>query len=387
MQTIPTVENIIDEGVIEEYAESVFNSPQHEHHLKSENFWQSLGVEVRTESHVALVQYALRYYGIEATVSGGPIGRERPDDWIILRPISSPASQPMTPLMQPVTGGGVAGTNAEHARHWSWWIGRLILGFLALTGALLVLGVLMPIVIVAAAALIGLAWKRPDLVRRMMDWRIFSRLPAAVIANPMRFALITAAITIPLSLYGGTSLYGIRGGSGSSDDADLRSVQQPTEVPAVVAAPTATETQSEPAEQEVGIIDGLAAVDVTSNLEDRGFDCSGPDQGQGIWLWTCTFTAPDGSFEYAVDIMGSGTSHIHTVDATVFNYSVLPNADIARDVLGYIATLPYKDAQPATARSWVEAHLRSGGETTIGSAKFALYNRERTVFLEILGVR
>ncbi len=46
---------------------------------------------------------------------------------------------------------------------------------------------------------------------------------------------------------------------------------------------------------------------------------------------------------------------------------------IARSFLGFVATVPYQDADPNAARQWVEAHVASSesSKTTFGGAEFS----------------
>ena len=119
------------------------------------------------------------------------------------------------------------------------------------------------------------------------------------------------------------------------------------------------------------VIRGLARVDVTGNLDKRDFDCSGPHHLVGVESWTCDSKGAGLSLLYHVDVQGVSTTRISYVIAAVTHIDAADATAAA--FLGFVATIPYDDADPAAARAWVRENIGNNGATlTIGSARFRL---------------
>ena len=153
------------------------------------------------------------------------------------------------------------------------------------------------------------------------------------------------------------------------------STPQPAATPR--PAPTSTATATAPE-----WITGLDARNVTQNLENRGFECKGPTKLQTLSSWDCS----DSTGEIVVSVLGRDSTHIRTIDSTVFAFFGAPSDETAANFLGFLATVPYDDASPAEARAWVEANISSGAETVFGSANFQLYGPPAARSLQIVAV-
>ncbi len=93
--------------------------------------------------------------------------------------------------------------------------------------------------------------------------------------------------------------------------------------------------------------------------------------------------------EFVVEVQGTDPTRIRTVDATVLQYQAQPTDAIAAEFLGFIATLPYDNADPARARDWVRSNIaRSGSELVIASARFELTRADtgRAHILDVIAV-
>jgi len=146
---------------------------------------------------------------------------------------------------------------------------------------------------------------------------------------------------------------------------------------AVVAAASAAASANR---AKARFIPGLAAVDVYGNLEDRDFDCSGPKRLRTRLTWTCELDA--GPAEYIVDVWGKSPTQIELVEGNAFVYS--GNVDrLAKPFLGFLATIPYRGARPAAARTWVEANIGRQAQRRFGPVLFVVYGKARARFLEI----
>jgi len=110
------------------------------------------------------------------------------------------------------------------------------LWFTAITGAVLLSGLLAPVLIPALIALIVVARKRPAWMTRIMQHRLLRRAPRFMMATPMRFALILAILLVPISAISAQSIYG---GDSSSSTRRSQPVQQASLATTATTATTA----------------------------------------------------------------------------------------------------------------------------------------------------
>lgn len=112
-------------------------------------------------------------------------------------------------------------------------------------------------------------------------------------------------------------------------------------------------------------IEGLTAADITINLEQTfGFECDDPQDARSRVRYSCESPEDPGSY---VEVFGSGPTEIENVAAF--------SSSFARDLLSYVATLPYEGSRPAQAKRWVLSHLGdSEAHLTIGTARFSLFD-------------
>lgn len=165
---------------------------------------------------------------------------------------------------------------------------------------------------------------------------------------------------------------------------------EPATGDAAVVEPESTAVRATPTPTPLPpYIDGLEAVDVTRNLENRGLKCEGPRRANGYTSWTCQGTSGGGLVQLYVEVIGRSALQIITVEATVTNASIASTESVAASFLGYVASLPYKNAQQAQSRAWAEANvstLTPPVEQVVGSARYRLYGTARARFLEIEAV-
>lgn len=130
-----------------------------------------------------------------------------------------------------------------------------------------------------------------------------------------------------------------------------------------------------PPEKPGRYIEGLTAADITINLEQTfGFECDGPQDARSRVRYSCE--SPEDPSSY-VEVFGRGPTEIENVAAF--------SSSLARDLLSYVATLPYEGSQPGKAKRWVLSHLGdSEARLTIGSAQFSIFDGQ---LLEIDAIR
>lgn len=120
----------------------------------------------------------------------------------------------------------------------------ILVGLLVFGVAFTVLGYLFPLVIAGAVVLLGLAWKRPETVDRLMRHCWVARTPQWVRRTPLRFAIVAALVLIPLSGVAGAAVYSdnetpaITPTPGVSSDAPPTASAVPTATATLAPTPT-----------------------------------------------------------------------------------------------------------------------------------------------------
>ncbi len=116
-------------------------------------------------------------------------------------------------------------------------------------------------------------------------------------------------------------------------------------------------------------IPGLLPADVYLNLEKRGYKVE--RTGRSFPRWVCKLNK--GDYIAKVDIHSEDASSVSSISATFTNLSDQSKTnDLAGTVLGYIATIPYKNARPEEAKHWIEQHISQTAETVINGVKFQI---------------
>lgn len=119
----------------------------------------------------------------------------------------------------------------------------ILVGLLVCSLVITVVGYLFPLVIAGAVALLGLAWKRPETVDRLMQHRWVARTPQWMRETPLRFAVVAAALLIPLSSVAGAAVYGDNGPPATAPTPHVTADATPiVTTPTASTVPTATAT-------------------------------------------------------------------------------------------------------------------------------------------------
>lgn len=143
----------------------------------------------------------------------------------------------------------------------------------------------------------------------------------------------------------------------------------PTNTPLPIRTLTSTLAPTVTIEPSAAGLPGLLPADVRVNVEDQfGMSCNGPNTRGGITTWACIRNV--GTAVLRVDIYSLGGLQVDIIDARIAGFF---NADTAAKFLGFIATMPYDGAEPATARLWVINNIsKAKAETTMGNVWFEL---------------
>jgi hypothetical protein len=151
----------------------------------------------------------------------------------------------------------------------------------------------------------------------------------------------------------------------------------PTTEPTVAATSTIEPSTVQATTAAPAAIPGLNPADVTVNLEERGFTCSGPELGELYYHRVCEGDETS-LVHMVVEIYGRELFTVDYISATVFQFVDQPSDELSGTFLGYLATLPYDGATPEEARAWVEETLPTvqgdGGtqSTTFGGVPYEL---------------
>jgi len=129
-------------------------------------------------------------------------------------------------------------------------------------------------------------------------------------------------------------------------------------------------------------IPGLTYSVFTDYLLKAGVSCPPPEYYHGGYFSICQGSSSDGVVKDRVDYdTGSSVDYICWISGTVFQSTLSPSDKVATDFLGYLATMPYTNANPSRARDWVTENLplvtpmtltTDFPTTTIGGVKFLL---------------
>ncbi|ADG70084.1 hypothetical protein Plim_4277 (plasmid) [Planctopirus limnophila DSM 3776] len=124
-------------------------------------------------------------------------------------------------------------------------------------------------------------------------------------------------------------------------------------------------------QSDVKVIPGLMPVDIYMNLTKQGFLKQGPVGSPPMWR----LTRESDGVKMDVEIFSPGSmSSVSSVRAFCFSPSGVrvDEAGKMQFLFPYLATLPYQGAEPIKAQEWVIEHMKTGGETIIGSVKFEI---------------
>lgn len=129
-----------------------------------------------------------------------------------------------------------------------------------------------------------------------------------------------------------------------------------TAVPTATGTPEPTGTPTTPPTPlPTAALPELGPPDLTLNLKDKGFTCTGAEERElfdlTYFVWSCQGST--GGIRMTANAYARRLATVDYVSAKVY----FPDAAIAAPFLGFVATLPYAGSEPAQARQWVEATL------------------------------
>jgi hypothetical protein len=128
-------------------------------------------------------------------------------------------------------------------------------------------------------------------------------------------------------------------------------------------------------------IPSLHARTVYRTLAAQDFVCSGPAKKAGQMKWTCIKKA--GSSNYSVTLTGNSATQLTNIRGSATIRASKPKP-VAASFVGYVATIPYKGANPNKARAWATRHI-GGGKMKIGPVTFTIGGSAQRPTIELTG--
>jgi len=134
-------------------------------------------------------------------------------------------------------------------------------------------------------------------------------------------------------------------------------------------------------------VPGLYVLDLLERLSGFGFDCTQPEEQDGIHVRECNYETSE--YQFTVTIWGSTPDAVDLVEAAAFYFGDLDYAGLTSVIFELVAETPYEGATPEDAGAWVEETMPDilvvGDEATsvFGDVRFFLYAFPSAHVLEI----
>jgi hypothetical protein len=119
---------------------------------------------------------------------------------------------------------------------------------------------------------------------------------------------------------------------------------------------------------EYKTIPGLQAVDVHGNFTINGFKLTTNLTAEPA-SWACR--KEDLGASYSVTAFGRSADQITLVDAHVVSRPE-KIVNVSREFISYVASIPYKGANPEAASNWAVSKVKNGGDTIINGVTFKI---------------
>lgn len=122
---------------------------------------------------------------------------------------------------------------------------------------------------------------------------------------------------------------------------------------------------------DIPCIPGLSPSDVYVNLEQEGFKTEKTFDSENGNLWSSTRSA--NGIKYKVDMFSYSTKNVVSISATAMIDVNEKDIVATKQFFQFISTLPYDNANPKLAASWVDKNFNNNkATTTIGGVTFTM---------------
>lgn len=127
-------------------------------------------------------------------------------------------------------------------------------------------------------------------------------------------------------------------------------------------------------------IPGISAVDLHGNLTNKGFKLE-KKLDPKMCYWKCSYHTNE--YEYIATAYGDSPTKIYKIEAVVLNYSNKNISSIAKDFLGYIATIPYDGSKPLEAKKWVITNINKNSKKSFGKVEYQIVKSNKSIILTL----
>ena len=122
---------------------------------------------------------------------------------------------------------------------------------------------------------------------------------------------------------------------------------------------------------DIPCIPGLSPSDVYVNLEKEGFKTKRTFDSENGNLWSSTRSAY--GIKYKVDMFSYSTKNVVSISATAMIDVNEKDIVATKQFFQFMSTLPYDNANPKLAASWVDKNFNNNkATTTIGGVTFTM---------------
>ncbi len=122
---------------------------------------------------------------------------------------------------------------------------------------------------------------------------------------------------------------------------------------------------------DVRYIPGLSPTDVYLSLEQRGFKTEKSFNSEFGNLWTSTHSVV--GIDYRVEVFSYNIENVVSIEATAMVDANEKDIVATKQFFQLVSTLPYENASPEQAASWVDKNFNNNKATTqIGGVTFTM---------------
>jgi hypothetical protein len=132
----------------------------------------------------------------------------------------------------------------------------------------------------------------------------------------------------------------------------------------------------EQTDKKESYINNISAASLYDPLQKKGFKIDKQIGSDAIFVDCDRSTS---GFSEHARIAGDDPDKILEIRASYTNYSAGKTNDLAKPFLGFVATLPYENSDPAKAREWVEKNISKNSKTEINGVSFEIFGNIKNI--------
>lgn len=160
-------------------------------------------------------------------------------------------------------------------------------------------------------------------------------------------------------------------GDESASPSSQTAVSETSSVSGNEATSSSPQTVTSEDHADIPCIPGLSPTDVYLNLEKEGFKTERTLDSENGNLWISKRSA--NGIKYKVDMFSYSTKNVVSISATAMIDVNEKDIVATKQFFQFISTLPYDNANPKLAASWVDKNFNNNkATTTIGGVTFTM---------------